>query len=133
MQNITSAIELRKQIQLLEIEQAFSEKLLKEQLYITYESFKPINLIKNALSEVATSPSLIDNIIGGVVGLATGYLTKKIVIGASGGIFKKVLGSLMQFGVTSAVSQHPDAIKSVGKYIFQHIFRKKETNTEKGV
>jgi hypothetical protein len=63
------------------------------------------------------------------LGLATGYLSRKIVVGASGNIFRKLLGSILQFGVTNIVAQHPDVIKSIGQFIFQHIFRKKEINS----
>ena len=126
MQNITSTAELKNAIQLLEAEQAVKGQLLKEQFYLTYESLKPVNLLKSTLKDIASSPYLIDNILGTAMGLATGYLSKKIVVGASGNIFRKLFGSVLQFGVTNVVAQHPDAIKSFGQFIFQHIFRKKE-------
>jgi hypothetical protein len=67
-----------------------------------------------------------DSILGTATGLATGYLSRKIMmIGASGNLFRKLLGSVMQLGVTNVVSQNPDKIKSIGQYIFQHILRKK--------
>ena len=46
MQNITSTAGLKNAIQLLEAEQAVKGQLLKEQFYITYESLKPVNLLK---------------------------------------------------------------------------------------
>jgi hypothetical protein len=131
MENITSYAGLKNAIQLLEVEQAINGQLLKEQFYRTYESFKPINLLKSTLNDVASSPFLIDNILGTAMGLVTGYLSKKIFIGASGNIFRKLFGSILQFGVANLVAQHPDAIKSFGQFIFQHIFRKKEMNSEK--
>ena len=131
MQNITSAAGLKNAIQLLEAEQAVKGQLLKEQFYLTYESLKPVNLLKSTLNDIASSPYLIDNILGTAMGLATGYLSKKIFIGASGNIFRKLFGSILQFGVTNVVAQHPDTIKSFGQFIFQHIFRKKEMNSEK--
>jgi hypothetical protein len=126
MQNITNTADLKIAIQLLEAEQAAKGELLKEQFFLTYESLKPANLFKSTLSEVASSPFLIDNIINTGIGLASGYLSKKIVVGASAGIFRKVIGSFLQLGVTNAVSQHPDSIKSIGQFIFQQLFRKKE-------
>jgi hypothetical protein len=126
MQNITSTIELKNAIQLLSAEHAIKGQLLKEQFFITYQSLKPVNLLKSTLLEVTSSPYLIDNILGAVLGLASGYLSKKIVVAGSGNIFRKLLGSLLQVGVANFVSQHPEGIKSVGQYIFQHIFNKKE-------
>jgi hypothetical protein len=126
MQNITSTIELKNAIQVLAAEHTIQGQLLKEHLLLTYKSFKPVNLLRSTLQEVTSSPYIIENILGAVLGLATGYLSKKIVVAGSGNIFRKLLGSVLQVGVTNFVSQHPEGIKSIGQYIFQHIFNKKE-------
>jgi len=133
METITSAVSLKNAIQLLEAEQTVKGILLKEQFQLTFESLKPINILKNTLKEVSSSPLLIDNILGSVVGLATGYLSKKIVVGASGNIFRNILGSILQFGVTNVVSRHPEGIKSIGQSIFQLLFRKKEDSLHEQV
>jgi len=112
----------------LEIKQAEEGKLLKEQFYMTYESIKPANLFRSTLSDVASSPYLIDNIIGTAIGLGTGYLSRKIMIGGSGNIFKRFFGSVLQFGVTNIVAQHPNTVRSIGEFIFKHVFHKKEMN-----
>jgi len=126
MENITTSIELKNAIQRLKVEQTIEEQLLKEQFYFTYESLKPINLLRSTIYDITTSPHLMDSILGTATGLATGYLSRKIMmIGASGNLFRKLLGSVMQLGVTNVVSQNPDKIKSIGQYIFQHILRKK--------
>jgi hypothetical protein len=130
MQNITSSKELRNAIQLMEEEQTIKGQLLKEQVFTTYESLKPINLIKNTLKDLSSSPYLIENIAGSVVGIATGYVSKKIVVGASANIFRKLFGTILQFGITNLVAQRSDAIKSVGQYIVQQVFRKSEKNSE---
>ena len=133
METITSVVSLKNAIQLLEAEQTVKGILLKEQFQLTFESLKPINILKNTLKEVSSSPLLIDNILGSVVGLATGYLSKKIVVGASGNIFRNILGSILQFGVTNVVSRHPEGIKSIGQSIFQLLFRKKEDSLHEQV
>ena len=130
MQKINSSLELKYAIQVLEIEQAEKAILLKEQFFITYESLKPINLIKNAVKDIFLSPNLIENFLGTTVGLASGYLSKKIVVGASGNILRKLLGSLLQYGVTNMVAQHPEGIISLGQQLLHRIFHKKETQSE---
>jgi len=129
MENITSSAGLKNSIQLLVIEQAILGQQLKEQFFITYESFKPANLLRNALREAISSPHLIDDILGTAVGLATGFVSKKIVIGASGNLIRKLLGSITQLGVTTVVAQHPETIKSIGQFIIQHIFHNKKTES----
>jgi hypothetical protein len=133
MQNITSIAGLKDAIQLLEIEQGIKGQLLKEQFYLTYESLKPINILKKTLKEISSSPYLIDNISGTAMGLASGFLSKKIFVGTSGNIFRKLIGSILQFGITNVVTQNSDIIKSVGHAIFQYFLRKKEMNSRSRV
>jgi hypothetical protein len=126
MEPITSLAELKNAIQILEFEQTVKEQLLKEQLNITYESLKPVNLIKSALNEVVSSPYIIDNIIGVAMGLTSGYITKKIALSKSGSIIRKILGTLLEFGITNIVAQNTDSIKSFGQSIYQYFLRKKK-------
>jgi len=130
MQNITSIAELKNAIQILEVEQNLQGKLLKEHFLLAYESLKPVNLLKSTMNDITKSPYLVDNIIGTAIGLATGYLSKKIFIGASANKIRKLIGSIMQYGITNVVAQNSDAIKSFGRSLFQQFFHKKEKNTE---
>lgn len=130
MQNITSTVSLKSAIQLLESEQAQKGQLLKAELYIVYESLKPVNLVKNALQDISSSPYLIDNILSTALGIASGFLTNKIFIGRSGNIVRNLLGSILQFGVSNTVAQHPEAIKSLGQVIMHYFIRKKGTNSQ---
>lgn len=126
MQNITSTAELKNEIQFLEVDLELKGKLLNEQFHLAYESFKPVNILKRTMNEVSSSPYLIDNILSTGLGLATGYISRKIVIGSSGNILRKIIGSVLQFGVTNIIAQNPVVIKTVGQFIIQHIFTKKE-------
>ena len=126
MKNITSVEELEKSIQLLEMEQAIKGQLLKEQFLYTYESFRLINLLKNSLRQTISSPTVMTDIVGTALGLASGYLSKKIFIGTSGNAFRKLIGSVLQLGVISFVSQNSSGIKALGRYMFQQILRKRE-------
>ena len=125
MQKITSISELKVAIQSLEIEQEIHRQLLIEQLHITAERLKPVNLIKSALKDISSSP-LIEKILSTGVGLATGFISKKVVVGASGNLFKKLAGVVLQFGIANIVARHPDMIKTSGQYIIQHVFHRKE-------
>lgn len=129
MQNRSSTAVLKDTIQLLEVEKEIEGRLLKGQFHQTYESLKPVNLIGNTIRGVVLSPYLIDSIIGVAVGLMTGYLSKKIMIGTSRNIIRKFFGFLMQLGVTNTVAQHPESIKSIGQFIYQHFLRNKRDKT----
>jgi hypothetical protein len=130
MEPITSIADLKNAIQILEFEKAIKEQELKEEVYHIYENLKPVNLIKHTLSEVASSPYLIDNILGATVGLASGYISKKIAVGRSHNLIRKIFGAVLQFGVTNIVAQNADTIKSVGQSMYQHFRNKKEVNSK---
>ena len=102
---------------------------LKEQLHITYESLKPSNLIKQTIAN--TSPLLIDSLIGNVLGVATGYISKKVVTGTSNNILKKLFGSMAQLVVSNAVANNPETIISAGKFIFKTILSKIRNSDKK--
>jgi len=129
METISTSEELKKAIQILEYEKDRKGELLKAQFHSINESLKPFNLIKSTISEVASSPYLIGNVLGAVVGLASGYVSKKIVTGGSANILRKLFGSVLQFGVTNVVAHRTESIKSFGQNIFRYFRRKKETNT----
>jgi hypothetical protein len=126
MEKITSVTGLKNAIQLLEEEQVVQQQMLKEQFYLTYESFKPAKLIGQTIMEIVSSPDLIENVIDTSLSLATGYFAKKVIAGASGNIFRKVLGAVTQYGITKFLTKNADDIRVVGKLAFQHIFSKKE-------
>jgi hypothetical protein len=126
MQNITSTDGLKNAIQLLEVEQGFKGQLLKEELLLAYESLRPVNILRSTLKEISSSPYLIDNISGTAMGLVSGFLSKKIFVGTSGNLIRKLIGSFLQFGVTNVVAKNSDVIKSIGQALIQHFFRKKK-------
>jgi hypothetical protein len=126
MGNINSAAELKLAILEKQFEHSIQGALLKEHILLTIESLKPISLIKNTLAEITSSPYLVENMFGAITGLVTGYVSKKIAIGTSHNLFRKILGSALQFGVTNLVAQHPEALKNIGQLIIEKIFHKKE-------
>jgi hypothetical protein len=47
-------------------------------------------------------------------------------MGASVSKFSKLLGTILQFGITNLVAKNTNAIHAFGSNIFQQIFHKKE-------
>lgn len=115
----------------LQNKQAQELKSLKEQFHLTYESLKPINLIKNTIAQVTESPEIKNNLVNNAIGLTTGYLSKKVLFGASHNPIKKVLGTLLQFAIANVVSKHSDTIKSTGENLLHRFLKyRKETKLE---
>jgi hypothetical protein len=128
MQRIITRYDLKSAIQLLELKQTSDALRLKDQFYYTLESMRPINFIKRSLNDLIAFPNVVDTIVSTTIGLGTGYLSKKIIVGTSGNIFRKLLGLMLQIGVTEFVSRHPEKVKSLGQFIFQKLSGEKELN-----
>lgn len=114
MNSINSDTELRAVILHLEALQDEEVKMLKEQFHLAYESVKPINLIKSTFSQAAESPEVTNNFISIVTGLAAGYLSKKLFQGVSHSPLRNLLGTALQFGITTVIARNPEAVKAVG-------------------
>jgi hypothetical protein len=108
----------------LENRKAHELKLLKEQFYFVHEELKPINLVKNTFKEVFSSPELKNNAIGSTMGLATGYLSKKLVVGSSHNLIKNIVGNVLQFAVANTVSKHSNTIKIIGGHLLGRILKR---------
>lgn len=126
MDKITNTTELNQAILLLEAKQTLEGCILKEQFKITYESLKPINLIKSTISELAASPDFKNDLLNTTLSLAVGYLSKKVAIGSTNNPFKQILGTILQMGVTNVVSKNADGIKSTVLNLIHALFAKKE-------
>jgi len=131
MEKITCAAELKMAIQTLGFEHEVQGKLLKEQFFVTFESLKPVNIIKSTLHDMTQSPYLIDNMLGSVTGLVSGYVSKKIAVGTSHNVIRKIAGTLLQFGVTNLVTQNSNLLKTAGSFIIQKFLHKNESNIAK--
>jgi hypothetical protein len=114
MQKMNSAIDIKDLILQLETQQSTELKTLRAQMHLTYESIKPINLVRNTFKEVVASEELTDNIVNTSVGLAAGYVSKTLFEKASHSPFRKLLGTALLFGVTNLVAKNPHTVKSIG-------------------
>ncbi len=108
----TATERLKESIRLLEMKQEAEGKILKEQLKITYESLKPVNLIKSSLKEITSSVEVKNDLLGAIMSILSGYLTKRMVAGSNSNVFIKVLGALLQFGVTGLIAKNADTIRN---------------------
>ena len=99
-------------------------RLLKEQFHTAYESVKPINLLKNFVHEVTASPEIKEDILGNILGLATGFISRKLMLDKNSGTFKKVFATILQFGITNVVAKQSINIKAVGTALFNNFFKR---------
>jgi len=125
MQKITSVADLKDAISQLEEEQTVSKQLFKEQLQLTVESLKPINLIRSTLNEAISSPDLLSNLLGAAFGMTAGYVSKKAAFGKATSPIKKLFGSVLQTGIAALLTTYGETIKETAIIIFKSFFKKK--------
>ncbi len=125
MKKITSTVALNALITSLEMEQAREGKAFKQELKSVYQSLKPINLIKSTVNQLVTTPSIKGNLLDVTIGLAMGYVSKKVVVGNTRNPLKQLFGTLLEIVVISLVSKNAGGIKSIGAFLFRKLFGKK--------
>ncbi|WP_445731411.1 hypothetical protein [Mariniflexile sp.] len=102
-------MDLDKAIARLELERNIKLEEIKYQLEVTFDSMKPINILKEKFEDLKHSNNLKSSVLQTVASLAGGYLSKKILIGKSHSFFKTILGYALQFGVTKFISNRVEA------------------------
>ncbi len=125
MEKSIEIFDLRSRIELLENQRKAEYLVLKSDFECILNSIKPTNIIKKTLREVSTTTEITDIMLSTSIGLATGYISKKIIVGKSINPIKKLLGVILQFSVASAVARNPQTIKAIGNYLIHLISRKK--------
>ena len=103
--------ELKQLIRTKESEIELEGRLLKIHFQRAYESLKPLNIIKSTIKQVISSPEVKTNVVDTVIGFASGFIAKKILVGKSNNVFSKLLGSLIEMTVANKVTQNADEIK----------------------
>jgi hypothetical protein len=65
------------------------------------------------------------------IGLSVGVVSEKLFVNISRNPVKKLLGTVLMFGITNVVTKHPDLVKSIGLSLLKMI-RNKWTGKPKG-
>ena len=102
---------LKESIRRVEIRQAEEGKILKNQFRITYESLKPVNLIKSSMKEIASSVEIKNSVFETIASIVTGYLSQKLIVNSKSNVFMKILGIVMQFGITNLISKNSEDVR----------------------
>ncbi len=121
MEKLKAAVVLKQLILVKESEHLIEGKLLKEHFYLTYESLKPINIIKSTFKEIVSAPDLRTNVVNTAIGLTAGLIAKKIFTGKSDNPLKKISGIILEMVIASKVTKNAEEIKSIAAIIIKKI------------
>jgi hypothetical protein len=124
MREIKTATDLKTTIRDLEFKQAEEYILLKEELHNTYENLQPLNILKRTIKDVYSATDAKSSIANNVIGMATGFVAKKIFLGKTNNPLSKLLGFIMEIVVANKVVKNGDKIKSIGSNILKRFVNK---------
>jgi len=130
MEKQTPKEALRESIRQLEIQQAREGEELKAQFKATYESLKLVNLIKSSLKEVTESVEIKNNLFESIVSVLSGYVSKKLMVGKKSNPFMKIIGLVMQFGITNLVARNAEVIREYVTHLIDKFLHPKEEVSE---
>lgn len=106
-----------------ELEQLHAQQTieLKASFAGILDSISPSNLLNSALKDVVLSPDLRNTAIHTAIGIGAGFLGKKIYVGNSKNIFKKMAGTAVQFLLANFVRKKiPQMTESNGQFRHQN-------------
>jgi len=121
MQKIKAAEALKKSIEVIERRQREEGKLLREQFTVTFESLKPVNVLRKMLTDIAEPSALKETLLQTVTGLISGYISRKLLVRSSKNPLLRLAGVLVQYGVTNFVAKNSDSIKALGLYYINKV------------
>lgn len=113
----------------LEKKKILQEEELIDQYRLTRESLTPINLIKSGISKLGEMPGIGEGILKTAAGLGVGILSKKLFLGKSPTILKKLLGGVFEFAVAKSTVNNADKIKAFGMSLYNNLFKKNTNHT----
>lgn len=124
--SITSASELNEALEALERKALLQKDELKEHFSGTMENLKPVNLIKHGLQS-AFSGNNKQDLLKAAIGLGSGILGRKMVMGKAGGsLLRRVLGAALEMGVVGVVVKNAEKLKEKGSGLIDKFFSKKK-------
>lgn len=121
MDKITTVADLKKTISELEYKKTSEWVALKEEFSNTAENIKPINILKKTLKNAISAPDLKDNIINTAIGLTTGFVAKKTLIGKTYNPLKKLVGVILEITIANKIAKNADKIKAIGNIVLNRM------------
>ena len=125
---IKNRMELSEAVLQLEARKLMQEELLISQFKTTRESLSPGNLIKEGFQKLTNITDMPGNILKTVAGIGVGLLSKKLFLGRSNSLVKKLLSGVFEVAVAKSAISHADKIKAYGVSIYHNLFKKAKHN-----
>jgi len=123
MSKITPNESLNLKISLLEQKRAAEFQDLKQQLRMTGESLKPSSILKGVVKDITASSQFRSVLIKAALGLALGFVTKKLVTNQSHNKTHRAVGNALQYGISFLAAERGNLLKSAGMFAANHVIQ----------
>jgi hypothetical protein len=120
---VTNSDELEAAIAELELKAAAQKMDLQETFSAVSENLKPLNLVKNGVRSVFSGEHK-EDILNALIGLGSGFLSRRLILGKSTGIMGKTVGKAIQWGMAGLVSKNAEKIKEKAGELIDRFFKK---------
>ena len=125
---ISNEKELNEAIEELEKKADLQKQELKDHFSGVMENIKPINIIKHGLQSAFSGGNKTD-LLKAAVGLGSGILGRKLLVGRAGGnVLRKIIGAALEFGVVGLVAKNAERIKEKGSELIEKFFHRKKSS-----
>ena len=130
MQKITNITDLKITIAQLETKQATEWLILNEQILLVRDSIHPMQIIKRSIKETIFPTPAKNDLLGTIMGLTAGLVSKALVIGTTSNPIKMLLGALLELKVTNSVAKNAGTVGLYAENIYKFFTRKKPVKIE---
>jgi hypothetical protein len=125
---LENAKDLSLAIEELELKAASQKREIQQTFHVVSENLKPGNLVKSGVRSIF-SGNHNEELINILIGVGTGFLSRKLLLGKPHGFVGKTLGKALQWGMAGLVSKNADRIKEKAGEVIDTIFKKNKTGS----
>lgn len=100
MSNPKNSDELKARIRELETQTLEMEEALRMRLEATYDSLRPVNLLKSTIRGITSDADLKNGILSSLVQFGLDFLGGSLLWNRTGSITKKAIGAALRLGAT---------------------------------
>jgi hypothetical protein len=125
---LENADDLARAIADLELKASVQRKELKQTFAVVSENLKPANLVKSGVRSVFSGNHK-EELVNILIGIGTGFLSRKLLLGKPHGFVGKTVGRALQWGMAGLVSKNAERIKEKAGEVIDRIFGKNKSAT----
>lgn len=130
MDKVTDLSSLNARISFLEQKRDYDKEVIVSTFHEFLESLKPANMLRHLITSIRESHEMKTDIMHGLVGLGTGFLTNKLLLSSFHGPIKRIIATVIQAGITNAAVKYPEQIKEKSISVLTRILQAMKFKTD---